>query len=743
MKKNLLIALSSTSLLILAACSFNYLTKTSSQITTESERVKYEKFINEHEYSQIRYTQDEISEMPKRDRPDLAWEQNYLETMNPAMGRPEREKLSPILAMTKNMQQNLQSTAPGNPGSPWAERGPNNVGGRTRALAWDPSSTNKVWAGSVTGGLWYNTNITSSATSWQAVNDFWDNIAVTAIAFDPTNANIMYIGTGEGWGAAASRGAGIWKSTNGGASFTQIPSTTDFYYINDLVVRNEGGTGVVYTAVAAKYYMGQWHGLVNEGLQRSANGGTSWTQELPNVSGNPEAPTDIDIAADNTIWVGVDNNAYGVGGGKIYSSINGTTFTLRHSHTSAGRVNLACAPSDANYIYAAFEAGSQLSAFKQSTNAGVAWTTKSEPADVDNGIPNTDFTRGQAWYDLTLDVDPNNKLNVIIGGIDIFKTTNGGTGWNQISKWSNNNNLAALNVSMVHADQHAIVYKPGSSSEILFGNDGGIFYSSTGNNATPSLNSRISGYNVTQYYACAIHPTAGTNNFLAGAQDNGTQRYTSAGINSTSQATGGDGAYCHIDQTNGAYQTSSYVYNVFYHSSNSGASFSQINSDQATGRFINPSDLDNNQNILYTYRSPTSLYRVSNFESGAPSVNTFTMSSIGSSASTLSVSPYTTTSTTLFIGTTSGRVFKLTNAQGTETTTEITGVSFPTGSVSCIAFGASENEILVTFSNYGVNSVWYTSNGGSSWVSKEGNLPDMPVRSALFNPNDYNEVIVE
>ena len=120
------------------------------QITTKNEplkyeRLKYEKFINEHKFSQIRYTQEEIKGMPKEDRPDLAWEQNYLETMNPALGRPEREKLSSVLAMTKSMQQSLQSAAPGNAGSPWVERGPDNVGGRSRALAWDPSTTNKVY----------------------------------------------------------------------------------------------------------------------------------------------------------------------------------------------------------------------------------------------------------------------------------------------------------------------------------------------------------------------------------------------------------------------------------------------------------------------------------------------------------------------------------------------------------------------------------------------------------------------
>jgi len=711
----------------------------SSKITTEEERIKYEKLINEHEYANKRFTEKELKSIPKKDRPDLAWEQDYLATMNPALGKPEVEKLFPIFQMTKQMQQNPATTLPGAASAPWVERGPDNVGGRTRALAWDPTTANKVWAGGVTGGLWYNNNITSSASSWQAVNDFWDNIAVTAIAFDPNNSNNIYVGTGEGWGGGgtSSRGAGVWKSTNGGTSFSQIASTSGFYYINDLVIRNNAGTSEIYVAVAGASYNGQWHGVANEGVQRSINGGTTWSQVLPNVSGSPEKPTDLDIAADNKIWVGVDANAYGNGGGKIYSSTNGTTFNLKHTNGNSGRVNLACAPSDANYIYAAFEAGSVLNAFKQSTNDGTSWTSKSEPNDADGGIPAADFSRGQAWYDLTLDVDPLNKNTVMIGGVDLFKTINGGTAWSQMTHW-----YGGFGYQEIHADQHAIVYKDGSSTDVIFGNDGGVGYTGNATAGTPTINPRNKGYNVTQFYAGAIHPTAGTNNFIAGAQDNGTQRFTSAGVNSTTEATGGDGAFCHIDQTNGAYQTSSYVYNVFYHSSNSGANFSQINGDQNTGRFINPSDLDYNQNILYTYRSQTSLYRVSNFESGSPTVNTFTISSLGSSASHLSVSPYTTGSTTLFIGTTGGRVYKLTNAQGTETSTEITGASFPTGSVSCIAFGASENEILVTFTNYGVNSVWYTSNGGTTWVSKEGDLPDMPVRWALFNPNNYNEVIL-
>jgi len=710
----------------------------SEPITSDINREEYENYLNEHAYNNRDITREAMKKIAKKDRPDLAWEQNFLATMNPVTLRTETEKLFPIFKLTKDIQQNLTGL-PGGSTSPWIERGPNNVAGRTRALAWDPASTNKVWAGSVTGGLWYNNDITSTTSTWQPVNDLWDNIAITAICFDPNNNNVIYVATGEGWGGGgtSSRGAGIWKSTNGGASFAQISTTTNFYYTHDLVVRNEGGTSVLYVAVSGAHFQGKWHGVANEGLQRSTDGGVTWSQILPNVSGKPEKPTDLDIAADNELWIGVDANSYGNGGGKIYSTINGTTVNLKHTHSNPGRVNLACASSDANYVYAVFEVGNVVSAFKQSTNDGVNWTTKSEPNDADGGISANDFSRGQAWYDLTLDVDPLDRNTVMIGGIDLFKTTNGGGAWSQMTHW-----YGGFGFQEIHADQHAIVYRNGSSSDVIFGNDGGVAYTGNATVGTPTITHRNLGYNVTQFYSVAMHPTAGVNNFIAGAQDNGSQRFTSAAVNTTTEVTGGDGAFCHIDQTNGNYQTSSYVFNVFYHSSNGGASFSQINNDQSSGKFINPSDLDNNQNILYTYKGQTSLYRVTNFESSSPTVGTLTIPTLNSDASHLSVSPYTTTSTTLFVGTSAGRVYRITNANATPTSTEITGASFPTGSVSCITFGASENEILVTFSNYGVNSVWYTTNGGTTWGTKEGNLPDMPVRWALFNPNNYSEVIL-
>ncbi len=687
---------------------------------SNSEREQYEAYLNEHPFLNRDY--NEISELPKQDRPDLAFELEYLLTMDPKTRKPERQRLFDTYQKLKK-----QGTYQRRSDVPWVERGPSNIGGRTRAIAFDPSSSNKVWAGGVTGGLWYNNDITSSSSQWQSIDDFWDNLSITAIAFDPTNASVIYVGTGEGWGAGTSRGEGVWKSEDGGSNWNQLSSSTSFSYVNDIIIRNESGTGVLYIATSQNYYEGSYHGV--NGIYRSDDGGATFDQVAT------FGATDLSLAADERIWAGTTSGA-------VFFSDGGTSFTQSVS-TGNGRIALASAPSNANYVYALVENGGEVEMVMYTDDQGANWYQGNEPADVDTGIPDTDFTRGQAWYDLVVAVDPNDENTVIVGGIDLFRTTDGATNWDQISKWSNNNNLFDLNASLVHADQHAIIFKPGSSTEVVFGTDGGIYYSSDIANAATSdvIHSRNTGYNVTQFYTCAIHPTAGTDQFLAGSQDNGTQRFTTSGINETNDVYGGDGAYCAIDQTEPHIQIVSYVRNYYGVSTNEGQSFTTVVTDQSTGLFINPADYDDNLNILYSSMNESGIHRIKDI-GGSESIGSISVN-LGSTSSHLRVSPYTTSSTTLFAGTLSGRLFKITNADSdTPVSSEITGASFPSASISCVEIGASEDELLVTFSNYGVTSIWYTNDGGSNWSNKEGDFPDMPLRWALFNPQNRSEVIL-
>ena len=684
----------------------------------------------------------ELKKIPKYDRPDLAWEQDFLRTMDPNTGKPENGRLLEVYKRVAALRKNDLARSPGDTQAPWIERGPNNVGGRTRALTWDPTTTNKVWAGGVTGGLWYNNDITDANSQWIAINDFWDNIAVTTIAFDPTDADIIYVGTGEGWGSSASRGAGIWKSEDGGNPWSQLSATTDYYYINKIVVRNETGSGVVYAACDRKYYEGSYQG--NSGLFRSTDEGVTFSEVMGDPSGSTRAYTvaDISLGSSDRIWVGTNNNSSNAGGGEIWYSDNGTTWTQSLAISGSERVAIAAAPSNGDYVYAIFEDGNLVETMRYTANNGASWNIMNEPADVDTGIDDTDFTRGQAWYDLVIAVDPNSPITVIAGGVDLFRSTNSGTTWSQISKWSNNNDLGALTCSEVHADQHAIVFKDGSSDIALFGNDGGVFYTTSLSTAATNdvIAARNYGYNVTQFYSCAIHPDAGENFFLTGAQDNGSHRFTDAGINATTEVTGGDGAFCHIDQTNPDYQITSYVYNKIYLSTDGGNSFSTILNDQSSGDFINPSDYDNNQHAFYSGYDNTQIKRITNITT-TPTDDEITVTGKSSETTHLSVSPYSTSSTTIFVGTEDGELFKVVNAQSAPLTTQVDGGNF-IGSISSVAFGGSEDTLIVTIFNYGVTSVWYSDDAGSTWNSREGDLPDMPVRWALMNPNNSNEVIL-
>lgn len=713
-------------------------------VVKKSSENDYLRFINSHPFHPDNTRSLDLTTIPKQDRPDLAWEQDYLRTLNPKLQRPTPEKLIETRQQVRSYFHSKKAAKAGTSEYPFIERGPNNVGGRTRALMWDPNDVTqtKVWAGGVTGGLWYNDDIYDNQEPWVNVDDFWANIAITCIASDPNNSNIFYVGTGETY-TGSTRGAGIWKSTDGGVSWSQLSSTQSYYYINDIVVRDESGSSVVYAAVDGRYYNGVFHSSAEAGLQRSVNGGTSWTQVLPNVPGETInfVASDIELSANNRLWVGTRRSPYAAtdrGGARILFSDNGTSWTTSYSTAvtnGSGRVELACAPSENNVVYGIVENDSEIHLITKTTNNGGSWDdTVPEPNDADPGISSDDFSRGQAWYDLILSVNPSDANDLYAGGIDLFKSENAGTNWEQISHW-----YGGFGEQYVHADQHQIVFKPGSSTDALFGNDGGVYLSTDMDATNPTIEARNKNYNVTQFYAGAMHPDEGSDYYLAGTQDNGTQQFSKSGLADTYEATGGDGAFTFIDQLHPNVQITSYVYNSYYLSTNGGQSFSNFVSDQSSGSFINPADYDNQLGILYSNAGSSEIGRWTGLREGNPVRNDISIS-LGGSATALRVSEYTKSSTTLFVGNSIGQLRKITNAEGSHSSSTLFDNNF--GSISCIELGESEDEIIITFFNYGVNSVWYTSDGGSSWDSKEGDLPDMPIRWALFNPNNREEVLL-
>ena len=709
--------------------------------------------------------------------PNKYFEREWELTMNPATGKPEPGK---VLALQNKRPQNIQKRVPGG-ASPWIERGPNNVGGRTRTLLFDPNDPThkRVFAGGVSGGLWVNQDITNPNASWSAITNVPSNMAVSCIAVDPNDSNIFYLGTGELYTSGSVTGNGVYKSTDAGMSWTNIfggnggstqtsgdqKVVPGAYFIQDIAAWNNNGTTEIFIAVGASYW--RYGGAITTflgdvtdyGVYKTTDGGVQWTKPtVPLLNDNIQQPNDFEISADNKIWLATTGNYFGDSGGAILKSSDGNRFFAIATLPNLNRTEIEVSTTDPEKLYVLGSTNAGVPIIYKTTDAFASSPAEMPlPKDADTGISQDDFTRGQSFYDLVIEADPSNDEILYVGGIDLFRSANGASSWTQISKWSYNNDLADLNVSLVHADQHAMVFRPDNPNQAVFGNDGGVYFANdlkkAGSN-TSIVQGVNSDYNVTQFYSAAIAPTAADEYFLGGTQDTGTPYFNNPnplGPDQSNDISGGDGAACFVDQVGEDYLIVSYVYNAdysLYDFNKEGWRSIILESDNAEGDFINQADLDSNKDILYTNASIGSSYRLYRFsdltnipEGGSASKTILESSLLNSFPTALKVSPYTTEMTKLLVGTETGNLFSVQAADSNPVWEEITGPSF-VGSISDIEFGASESEILVTFHNYGVDNIWWSFDGGSTWASKEGDLPDLPVKSILQNPIEPNEVIV-
>ncbi|WGH74680.1 thrombospondin type 3 repeat-containing protein [Tenacibaculum tangerinum] len=528
-------------------------------------------------------------------------------------------------------------------------------------------------------------------------------------------------------------------------------------HINDVIVRNNGGISEVYVAAAESMHIA---GLTASSLGGKSIGvyksvdGTNFTKlNLPKtLGGNPYEPNNLELTSDNAIYLSTARSfTFGDGGGTILKSTDGENFNVVYSVVKGLRTEIATSPTNPDVVYVLVDINDSNTPVKilKTTDGFTTVAETALPDDADTGIPANDFTRGQTFFNLLLKVDPNDENTLYVGGIDLFKSIDGAKTWQQISKWSNNNLLSSLAVPLVHSDQHGLAFA--SSNKMVFGNDGGVYFS---DNSGSAISARNNNYNTVQFYTLGVAPTTafkGKEYFLAGAQDNGTQliQEASEGINSSLKVAPGDGAASFFD-TDGTdtYFITNYVYNqsiyLYNYATNQWVTINDENS--ANGDFINQEELDSNLNILYSNYSASitqGIRRYSNIlVDGSVEKALLTNVLMNAEPSALKVSPHTTTSSTLFVGLKNGKLLKVENANvGVGTWSDITGADF-VGSISDIEFGETENQIFVTMHNYGVKNVWYSNDGGLNWVNKEGDLPDIPVKAILQNPLSKNEVII-
>ena len=765
MKKKLLFKKIAFPTLLILLTLIGYQNFNQSEIQTipiDKQREKFHTFLDEHPYNNRNISKD-YNSIPKQDRPDLAAEQNYLMMVDPnSLTVPYDEILSAfkttsdklkkrkllknvVLQNKKSVKSNNKEffdktdgtfnfseaiTVGGNP-IVWKERGPDNVGGRTRAILWDPndSSSRRVFAAGVTGGIWVNDNVLDPNSSWRVVNDFLASIAVNTIVADPNNPQIFYAGTGEGWfNGGAVEGVGIFKSIDAGKTWNLLPSTSgdEFAYVQKIEMTPTGTIIIATRAVNSQ----------DGGIFRSTDNGTSFTRVL-NTRG-----ADVEIAANGDIYAsrGIFST------GTIFKSTDdGVTWknVTPTGGNNPARIEIATAPSNANVVYAISQDRSDntIDWMQKSTDGGATWVNLPVPQHNDQcAAEATDITRGQAWYDLILAVSPTNADVVIAGGVDLGRSDDGGQTWTQISEWANCSSLED-----VHADQHAIEFRPGYPSEALLGNDGGIYYSSNLGLATkPTFETRDKNYTTTQFYAVATDNVSGSDYYIGGAQDNGTQQLRSDLNFSAREVWGGDGGFSHIDQLDRTYQLVSSQRGGVAHSSNGGTSFRRV-TNLGTGNFINQSDYDYSSGILYSAAGDNELGKITDVKTTSPSSEVAISVKIGNRQIS-AVRANTNTTNRIFVGTEGGQIFKIDDANLAEpSVTDITSNILTIGNVSSIDVGSSDMELIVTFSNFGVTSVWHSTDGGTTWVNKDDTghgLPNIPIRWALFNPNNTKQVLL-
>ncbi len=729
------------------------------QIMNTLEREQFEKFLNKQVADFFSDRSVNSDAELKSDSPDLAALQDYLNTVDPEIKRVPKERLAEAYHQTLALEKEplTKSLSP----LQW-EGTAANIGGRVRAIMWDPTDplNQKVWAGGVTGGLWYRGDITDENDQWIPVNDFWPDLAISCMTFDPNDPQTFYVGTGEAQTAliiyreSSGLGFGIMKSEDAGQTWEIMDGTEEFEYVTDIEIRNENGVSVLYAGVVSGVYKGVQHqSQPSDGLFRTVIGSGTWEQVLPDIPGLecPYSPSDIEIGADGRIFVGTMQNVTGDGGATILFSDDGLPgswfvneeFKILIENTPGfnlpGRVILASAPSNPDRVYVLVAQGYfyglpgyECHIIAKSDDKGLNWQTVNIPPAGSTG--NWAYI---AWHALTAVVDPGNPDRIYIGGLDLWRSDNAGQTWSKKSSWT-----AVGNTNYIHADLHRILFQPGSLDKFIVASDGGIFYTENGSLNTITFLERSEGFNTLQMYKCALTPQTETIFCLAGLQDNGTIYYDGNTIDNDNRVTGGDGGACFIDQNEPDVFITSYQNNRFFLFGNYQL---QNNATQwASGNFISSVDYDYNLNTIYANAVTTintladSILRITGVPYG-PVNGEFLFMNTGSEVpfTCVKYSEYSTVpSTTLYLGTQSGRMFRVNNANTSPVVSEIGSSDFPQASVSCIAFGGSEDTILLTFSNYGVSSVWQSYNAATTWEEKEGNLPDMPVRWAVYQPQN-------
>ncbi|MBK8611566.1 MAG: hypothetical protein IPL84_16905 [Chitinophagaceae bacterium] len=662
-------------------------------------------------------------------------------------------------------------------------QGPDNLGGRTRSIVYDVrfnGTTNRIiLAGGVSGGVYKTID---NGASWVRKSPTGDLFSVSTIAQDPRPGfqDTWYYAGGEWTGNSASavgasyRGKGVYKSIDNGETWTFLPASNtgvleSFDHRADYIMKLavDPTNGNVYMAALDAVY-------------RSTDGGTTWGIVLTSGSGSfgTGMATDITVTPSGRFYAafaGTGNTAPTDMPGvwtsttgalaswtKIAGSGSGTSPAGWNANGTYGRVVVAYAPSDPDKLYALYWNGinstcggpaAEAELFRWSLVGG-SWTDLSSTLPDEAGcLEGNDPFAVQGGYDLVVAVKPDDATAVFIGGTNAYRSTTSGTSWTRIGGYASPASYALYASS--HPDIHAFAFEPGTPSTMLCGNDGGIQRTTAVLAGTVAWTPINSGYRTYQYYYVDVDPRSANTKVIGGAQDNGTTRNIGGAGTSFESIFGGDGVSVGLSDPAASggtqYEYVGFQNGAIYRRASTGPSGTgtDIRPTAAVtdGLFVTLFKVDpDNSNTLY-YANNNSLYRTtsaSTVTTGTWTSMTGIATAVGGanqiSAIGLSRGAYSAATSSLFLGTSNGKVYRLNDPTGVAAGTapvDITGAGFPaTGWVSSISTNPrNDDTVLVTFSNYGVASAFWTGDANSvspTWTAVEGNIPLPSYRSSAI-----------
>jgi uncharacterized repeat protein (TIGR01451 family) len=591
--------------------------------------------------------------------------------------------------------------------------------GRITGLVSLPSGLHpgRVVAGTAGGGIWTSDD---NGATWTPRTDFAADLAIGAVAADPSNANHLIAGTGEANQCGdCFAGAGILASVDGGTTWTLQNPGTVFT-----------GKHIAQVAIDPSNSSHQF-AATDGGLYVTTNGGTSWAKPTDpsyavvdgNVTAvviNPSTPAIVYLGG------GAKTVAKSSDGGVHWASAN-TGITLP-SPSSAPLTALGLAHSSPSTLYASVGSTGPVALYK-STNGGSSWSQLTGAPDYTGQSYSYGSGSGeQGWYDNVVAVDPTNANHVLAGGIALVATTDGGTSWTNV----NGQPFFGGGVNKLHPDHHALAFR--TDGKVWVGDDGGVFLNTPSTGAVVNTNSHL---NITQFY---FGFNAVGNTVLAGSQDNASARTGSSSLATWTGIWGGDGGPSAITSNHTQTQFIEADSSLYVTTDGFAGTLTEISPPQL-GLFTPPMTVVPSKatpsNPTVFYGGPD-LWRTTNPTAAPPTWTQVT--SIGSFVSSIAASA--TNPLVVYVGFTDGTIQVSTNGGLSFTSlatppgpeTFVTGLSVNPANPKAITASFSYNDTryspgLPHVAQY----VYSTTPGSGTWTVITGNLPPAAVSRVVYD----------